>query len=182
MRTPTGNIQLRAENLADNEIDFERIVVQEQASGGKLRLGDVATVIDGFEDVRMSATANGVPAILFEVRPSERLFITKTSEQVNSWMAEKQSELPPGVELFSLHDEADSYQSRMDLIVKSAVMGLGLVLMILLPDSALPSGGLGHRRHCHFFRWGFYLFAVGRRVDQFPVAVCIFLGAGDRRR
>ena len=47
-------------------------------------------------------------------------------------MAEKQSELPPGVELFSLHDEADSYQSRMDLIVKSAVMGLGLVLMILL--------------------------------------------------
>ena len=80
----------------------------------------------------MSATANGVPAILFEVRPSDRLFITKTSAQVNDWMADKQSELPPGVELFSLYDEADSYESRMDLIVKSAVMGLALVLMILL--------------------------------------------------
>ena len=132
VRTPTGNIQLRTENLADNELDFERIVVREQASGGKLRLGDVATVIDGFEDVRMSATANGVPAILLEVRPSDRLFITKTSEQVNTWIAEKQSELPPGVQLISLRDEADSYQSRMDLIVKSAVMGLALVLAILL--------------------------------------------------
>ena len=41
LRTATGNIQLRAENLADTQTDFESIIVRELPSGAQLRLGDV---------------------------------------------------------------------------------------------------------------------------------------------
>ena len=132
LRTATGNIQLRAENLADTQTDFESIIVRELPSGAQLRLGDVARVIDGFEDFEVSASADGVPAVMLQIEPSDRLFITKTSEQVNAWIDAKQADLPQGVELFSLSDMADAYDSRMSLIFDAAWMGLALVLLILL--------------------------------------------------
>jgi len=120
LRTATGNIQLRAENLADSQTDFEDIIVRELPSGAQLRLGDLARVIDGFEDFEVSASADGVPAVMLQVRPSDRLFINKTSAQVNEWIDVKQGQLPAGVELFSLQDAADAYQSRMSLIFDAA--------------------------------------------------------------
>ena len=132
LRTATGNIQLRAENLADSQTDFEDIIVRELPSGAQLRLGDLARVIDGFEDFEVSASADGVPAVMLQVRPSDRLFINKTSAQVNEWIDTKQGQLPAGVELFSLQDAADAYQSRMSLIFDAAWMGLILVMIILL--------------------------------------------------
>ena len=132
LRTATGNIQLRAENLADSQTDFEAIIVRELPSGAQLRLGDVARVIDGFEDFEVSASADGVPAVMLQIEPSDRLFITKTSEQVNAWIDSKQADLPQGVELFSLADMADAYDSRMSLIFDAAWMGLILVMLILL--------------------------------------------------
>ena len=132
LRTATGNIQLRAENLADNQTDFEDITVRELPSGARLRLGDVARVIDGFEEFEVSASADGVPAVMLQIEPSDRLFITKTSNQVNDWIDSKQSELPQGVELLSLADMADAYDSRMSLIFDAAWMGLLLVMLILL--------------------------------------------------
>ena len=132
LRTATGNIQLRAENLADTQTEFENIIVRELPSGAQLRLGDVARVIDGFEDFEVSASADGVPAVMLQIEPSDRLFITKTSEQVNAWIDAKQAGLPQGVELFSLADMADAYDSRMSLIFDAAWMGLALVLLILL--------------------------------------------------
>ena len=132
LRTATGNIQLRAENLADSQTDFEAIIVRELLSGAQLRLGDVARVIDGFEDFEVSASADGVPAVMLQIEPSDRLFITKTSDQVNAWIDSKQAELPQGVELLSLADMADAYDSRMSLIFDAAWMGLILVMLILL--------------------------------------------------
>ena len=132
LKTSTGNIQLRAENLADNQTDFESIIVRELPSGAQLTLGDIARINDGFADYDVKASANGVPAVMLEIKPSDRLFITKTSKQVNDWIDTKQSELPDGVELFSLGDMADAYESRMSLIFDAAWMGLILVMLILL--------------------------------------------------
>ncbi len=132
LRTSTGNIQLRTENLADNQTDFESIIVRELPSGAQLRLGDVARINDAFVDFDVKASADGIPAVMLQIEPSDRLFITKTSEQVNAWIEGKQSELPDGVELFSLADMADAYESRMSLIFDAAWMGLILVMLILL--------------------------------------------------
>jgi len=51
-----GDVQLRAENLADTQTDFEQIVVRQTANGGQVRVIDVATVIDGFEQNQILAT------------------------------------------------------------------------------------------------------------------------------
>lgn len=50
IRTQTGDVLLRARNLADNEDDFASIVLRQTPEGGILRVGDVARVLDDFED------------------------------------------------------------------------------------------------------------------------------------
>ena len=132
VRTETGDVQLRARNLADNQSDFERIVIRQTPEGAKVRVGDVATVIDGFEDNEILATMNGQPAVLLQVLETDNMQVVKTSEAVRAWIEEIRPKLPRGVDLTLWFDSADIYNERMDLIAESAYLGLLLVFMILI--------------------------------------------------
>ncbi len=67
IRTETGDVRLRARNLADSEDEFSRIVIRQSDDGASVRVGDVARVIDGFEDEEILATMNGEPAVLLQI-------------------------------------------------------------------------------------------------------------------
>ncbi len=132
VRTETGDVQLRARNLADNQADFERIVIRQTAEGAVIRVGDVARVIDGFEDNEILATMNGQPAVLLQILDTENMQVVKASEAVLEWMEEARSRLPQGVELTMWFNTADIYNERMNLIAESSYIGLLLVFMVLI--------------------------------------------------
>jgi multidrug efflux pump subunit AcrB len=132
VRTATGDIQLRALNLADTESDFRNIVVRQSAAGGLVRVGDVARVIDGFEENEILATLNGAPAVLLQVQSTDNMQVVKSSDAVKAWLAERQPTMPEGVSLELWFDTADIYTSRMDLIASSSMMGLVLVFIVLI--------------------------------------------------
>ncbi|MEO1079666.1 MAG: efflux RND transporter permease subunit [Pseudomonadota bacterium] len=132
LRTQTGDVQLRARNLADTEQDFASIVLRQSSDGGIVRVGDVARVIDGFEDNEILATMNGEPAVLLQVLSSDNMQVVKASEAVRAWMDERRATLPPGAELTMWFDTADIYNARMELIGKSAYLGLLLVFVVLI--------------------------------------------------
>ncbi len=132
VRTATGDVRLRARNLADTERDFRDIVVRQSPEGGVIRVGDVATVIDGFEENEILATLNGEPAVLLQVMTSDNMQIVRSSEAVTAWLEEAQQQLPDGVSLTLWFDSADIYHSRMSLIGDSAYLGLILVFLVLM--------------------------------------------------
>lgn len=132
VRTATGDVQIRARNLADTEQDFSQIIIRQNQAGGMLRVGDVARVIDGFEDNEILATMNGQPAVLLQVQSTDNMQVVKSSEAVRAWMKERRVDLPEGVELSMWFDTADIYTERMQLIGKSSYLGLALVFIILI--------------------------------------------------
>jgi len=132
VRTRTGDIQLRAENLADTQTDFEQIVIRQTADGGKIRVADVATVIDGFEQNQILATLNGKPAVLLQVQSTDNMQVVKASETVKKWIEKTRPSLPVGVDLELWSDTADIYNDRMELIAESSILGLILVFIILI--------------------------------------------------
>lgn len=132
VRTETGDVILRARNLADNEDDFGEIVIRQSPDGAVVRVRDVAQVIDGFEDEEILATMNGEPAVLLQVMSMDKMQVVKSSDAVNSWVVERQKILPEGVSLVVWFDTADIYKSRMGTIGTSAYLGLVLVFMILI--------------------------------------------------
>ena len=148
VRTATGDVQLRARNLADTETDFSRIILRQTPEGGIVRVGDVARVIDGFEENEILATMNGEPAVLLQVMSTDNMQVVKASEAVRTWIAERNPTLPEGIELTMWFDTADIYNERMDLIGKSAYLGLllvfGVLILSLRPRVALwVTAGIG---------------------------------------
>ena len=132
IRTETGDVLLRARNMADSEEDFSNIVIRQSRSGGIVRVGDVAKVIDGFEENEILATLNGEPAVLLQILTTDNMQVVKTSDSVRQWMEERKKTLPEGVSLSLWFDSADIYKSRMGTIGSSAYLGLILVFLVLI--------------------------------------------------
>lgn len=132
VRTETGGVQIGVRNLADTESDFAEIIVKESPDGAIVRLGDIATINDGFEDVEFSALLDGEPAALIQVMGTERTDVVTISKSVNDWLKEARPRLPPGVSLTVWNDSVKIYSDRMRTIGKSAGYGLLLVCLVLL--------------------------------------------------
>lgn len=132
VRTETGDVLLRARNLADNEADFGEIIIRQTRDGGTVRVRDVARVVDGFEDEEILATLNGEPSVLLQVLSTDNMQVVRTSDAVREWMEERQKTLPDGVSLTIWFDTADIYKSRMGTIGESAYLGLILVFLVLI--------------------------------------------------
>lgn len=132
VRTDTGNVQVAARNLADSEEEFAAIVVRQEPDGSVLRLSDVATIVDGFEDRKQRREMNGEPSISIAIQAPETLNIVKLSQAVNKWVEEKNEELDGKAHLLIWFDTADIYFARMNTISSNALQGLVLVLVCLL--------------------------------------------------
>ncbi len=132
VRTEVGTYQLKVRSQADSVQEFNKIIIRETPDGGAIRVGDVATVIDGFEDNPILATLNGEPAVLLMVMTTEIMDIVTASESVHKWIDERQASLPAGVTLTLWTDKAVEFKGRMKTIGSSAVMGLALVMIVLL--------------------------------------------------
>jgi len=132
VRSDGGNVQLRARAQADTRVDFENIVVRQQSNGAVVRVRDVATVIDGFEQVNLLATANGERTILVNVMSGPQMDIVKMSENVNGYMEEALKSLPPGISMTLWDDAAVDYSGRIQTIGTNFFTGLLLVLVTLM--------------------------------------------------
>jgi len=132
VRTATGDVRLRARNMADSEEDFKKIIVRQTTDGAIIRVGDVARVIDGYEENEILATMDGEPAVLIQMLSTDNMQVVKASQAVKAWMEEARPKLPQGVNLTMWFDTADIYESRMETISKSAYLGLLLVFMVLI--------------------------------------------------
>jgi multidrug efflux pump subunit AcrB len=132
VRTEVGTYQLKVRSQADTEAEFSDIIIRQSSDGGIIRVGDVATVVDGFEDNPILATLNGEPAVLLQVMTTETMDIVKASDSIREWIEKRQETLPEGAMLTLWTDNADEFKGRMKTIGKSAFVGLLLVMIFLV--------------------------------------------------
>jgi multidrug efflux pump subunit AcrB len=131
VKTEGGEILLRSLGQAERAPEFERIVVRSRPDGTRLLVGDVATVIDGFEDTGQEAWFDGERAVLVQVYRVGAQRALDVSRRVHEYVDAKGAELPPGISLTTWEDDAAILQSRLDLLIRNARLGFVLVLLIL---------------------------------------------------
>ena len=73
VRTASANIAVRTLGEKDQGYELRDIVLRSDVAGGTVFLRDVATVVDGFEDVEVSSRFNALPAI--------SVVVSKTADQ-----------------------------------------------------------------------------------------------------
>ena len=131
IKTDVGEVLLRTNGQAYSGEEYERLPLLVRADGTNIELSDVATVVDGFEEVARSATLDGKPAVVVEVfRIGDQSVIT-VSEAVRNYVAEESPKLPDGIEMVTWRDNARLLKSRIGLLVENGLTGLLLVFVVL---------------------------------------------------
>lgn len=131
IRTASGEILLRTKGQVYSGDEYENIVVQSYPDGTQLRLGEIATVKDGFEEGYLDARVNGVNAAIINILRVGDEDIVSSARQVREWMASTDFDLPEGMTLNVVTDSAVATQDRISTVAKNAYTGLLLVLVIL---------------------------------------------------
>ncbi|MEO2199116.1 MAG: efflux RND transporter permease subunit [bacterium] len=131
VRTDAGEILLRTVGQVYEGTEFESLALLTSADGTYVRLGDVATVVDGFAETDQAARFNGVPAIVLQVFRSNQVNAPEVAANVNEYVERAPTFLPPGVSLTVWQDQATLLEHRLGLMVRNGLTGSALVFVFL---------------------------------------------------
>ena len=130
----TRESQVRVRTLGQryDQQDFEDIVILSSSDGTVVRLGDIASVRDGFQNIDLILRHQDKPAVFVEVSRAEGEQVMNVATAVQEHIANVViPSLPDGVGITIWNDESQSYSERVDLLLKNGILGLMLVLIAL---------------------------------------------------
>ena len=131
VKTAGGHILLRTKGQAYSGREFEEITLLSRRDGTRIRLGEVATVVDGFEDTDQAAFFDGEPAIVAQVFRVGEQSALDIAETVKKYIAENSHRVPEGIKLTTWQDDAAVLASRLGLLIDNGLAGLALVCLLL---------------------------------------------------
>ncbi|MFO0914465.1 MAG: efflux RND transporter permease subunit [Pirellulales bacterium] len=126
----SGTFVIRTRGQAYAEEDFAKIPIR-SASGAEVRLGEVATIVDGFEEGDKRVEFDGHPALYVQVMRTGNESAIDISEKVHRYVADAGTRFPDGVKLVVWSDESESIRARLNSLTSSIVQGGILVLLML---------------------------------------------------
>lgn len=131
IKTLHGEILVRAKGQLYTGREFEEVPLITLEDGTVIRLGQVATVIDGFEDTDMKARFNGQPAALVQVNRTNTEDLIQVSRTVRDYVEKCRDTMPEGVKLATWFDLAPLVQDRIDMLLRNGAQGIVLVFIAL---------------------------------------------------
>jgi multidrug efflux pump subunit AcrB len=124
--------QIRVESERRSVEELADLVVLNDARGGQLRLGDIATITDEFSDEELRAELDGHPAALLQVRKNSGDDTLTVFNAVEAFVNEENSRLPESTRLVITQDSASIVKDRLELLIRNGLQGLLLATLTLL--------------------------------------------------
>ena len=138
LTTPGGSIEtgpqtitLRVAGRVQSVEDIGRIVVRED-QGHVVRIGDVARVEDGQEDVKSLASYDGEPTVVLSVRKQSGTNTVAVVDQVLKRLAEVRRTLPKGMQLEVVRDNSAPIRTGLAALKEHLVLGALLAAIVVL--------------------------------------------------
>lgn len=131
IRAENGYINLRVENQAYRGHEFEQLPLITLPDGTKILLGDVATIIDGFEEGLQYSKFNGKNSVTLFIGAADNQSITDVADVINNYVNEKAELLPKGVKLETWVDMTYYLNGRLNMMLENMESGAILVFLML---------------------------------------------------
>jgi multidrug efflux pump subunit AcrB len=129
--TARTEIALRTTERAETARAFERVELVSRPDGTRVRLADVATVRDTFEDIDQAAFYDGRLAARIDVYRVGDQSPLEVADAVKAFARQERARLPPNVGVAIWNDQSQIYADRMGLLLRNGLIGLTLVLLVL---------------------------------------------------
>lgn len=126
--TVGGSILLRFadERLAADA--YASVIVASSPQGGQIKLGDIATISDLFEDEEVETRLNGRLAAVLDISMTRSDDLIKVVERVQDFVDEEQARTAPGITLTIINDGSIILKDRLWMLVNNSLQGLALVV------------------------------------------------------
>ena len=129
LRTAGGDILLRSKGQAYRKGEFEDIVIKTDRNGSIIRVADVATVHDGFEDEGLTSRFNGLNSVYIDVGRVGKQSALDVADKVKSYINDHQHQVPEGMVLSYWDDDSKILRDRLGILRDNAIQGTILVLI-----------------------------------------------------
>ena len=123
--------QIRVENERRSVAELADLVVLNDDKGGRLRLGDIATISDDFTDEEVRVELNGQPAALLQVKKNTGDDTLTVYNAVQDFVDAENSVLPDSTRLVITQDSASIVKDRLQLLTRNGWQGLLLATLTL---------------------------------------------------
>jgi len=131
LNTDAGEIRIRTIGKATEVTDFANINIRSNADGTQIRLGDIAKIVDAFDEGPQYTTFDGKRGASLEVYRVGDQNAIELSKKVIDYIADKNDRLPENVSLTYWKDNSKSIKARLSTLVDSALMGCLLIFILL---------------------------------------------------
>ncbi|UCG56081.1 MAG: efflux RND transporter permease subunit [Phycisphaerales bacterium] len=131
VKTSGGEILVRTKGQKYYGLEFEKIIVVTRPDGTQIRLSDIATVRDEFQDVDLSARFDGKRAASIQISRTGDQDALDVARTVKEYISERSKSLPEGVSLALWADDTQFLKARLSLLTRNGYIGLVLVFLCL---------------------------------------------------
>ncbi|MCI1188141.1 efflux RND transporter permease subunit [Hymenobacter sp. DH14] len=115
---------VRAADIADIQI--------KNLNGAPVRLGDIATVTDGFKDRESYARLDGKPAITLNVVKRQGENLIDASDKIKALIADSKASLPKELTITVTGDTSNDTRVTLHDLINTIIIGFLLVTLILM--------------------------------------------------
>lgn len=131
LKTAGNEVLISSKGQRYIQREFEDIVIKADSKGGLIRLKDIATVTDGFEESPLRTRFNGKPAAMIDVYRTGQESAIAVADVVKDYIASRQEDLPQGLEISYWDDDSEIVKKRLNTLLTNAMQGGFLVLALL---------------------------------------------------
>ena len=111
--------------------DSYRTLIVAYRNGGPVRLRDVATVVDGAENVQQAAWANENPAVILNIQRQPGANIIAVVDRIKNLLPQLQAALPSAVQVEILTDRTTTIRASVRDVQFSLMLTIALVVMVI---------------------------------------------------
>ena len=138
IKLPSGNIETADKNLLIR-FDERKItpatltntVISSSPEGGIVRLGDIATITDRFENDENKVLFNGKPAAIVTISKNKAEDALRIKDVVETFVATEQLRAPDGITLTMTNDLSSLLWDRLTMMVENGLQGIVLVFVVM---------------------------------------------------
>lgn len=131
LETNQGNLTLRIKAQAKNQTDYENLIIRAGSNGALVRLGDIATVTDGFTEQAIYSGFNGQPSLTLRLQSGKNANVIEADKAATAIVNEFSASLPKNITATIWNNRVTTVQDRINLFVENSALGVVLVFAIL---------------------------------------------------
>jgi len=141
---PQQSYQIDANDQILSDKDYSKIVVAYR-NGAPVVLSDVASVVNGAENVKQAAWMNNVPAVIVNIQRQPGANIIQVVDRIKALLPQLQTTLPPAIQVSVLTDRTVTIRASVKDVQFSLLLTVALVVMVIflflrnIPATIIPS-------------------------------------------